>query len=291
MLAVPIAALAILYMSLATITYTLNSSAFSMRLSQQIAFQAEQYAEVDANTLKLIDYDDVDDYVHPRQAIDLSKIITAAGWEDEISITPETVVDVATNTRQRVATIKIYKEGDTLSRCTVDVPLSTKGRGGFPVGSIIAWPIASDPLGVDADNWLECNGQAINVTKYPKLAKLMGTVPDYRGLFLRGLGGNSSVLGNIQGDTIRNITGSISFEADNFNGSSGAISGNSAYGTGYMRAYGASIYDTEGHLLYAFTAASGSMFHSMSFDASQSVPTANENRPINKAVRYLIKAR
>ena len=264
--------------------FTIYSGQFSMIQASRTAFQAQQYAEVDANVLQLVDYDDVDDYVHIRQPIDVSKIITAAGWEDEISITPETVVDVAQNTRQRIATVKIYKTGDTLARYSVEVPLSTKGRGGYPVGSIIAWPLASAPLGVDAENWLECNGQTVNVGKYPKLAKLMSAVPDYRGIFLRGLGGNSSTLGSTQGDAIRNITGyfrPFAASTAGIMGQSGAFDivwSDSDIVTGTTD----QLAHDSARILWEYT---------LYFDASRCVPTANENRPINKSVRYMIKAR
>lgn len=53
----------------------------------------------------------------------------------------------------------------------------------LPIGAILMWPDAIMP-----DNtWLECNGQAIP-SKYEKLKNLIGTtVPDFRGMFLRGL--------------------------------------------------------------------------------------------------------
>ena len=51
-----------------------------------------------------------------------------------------------------------------------------------------------------SDNYLECNGQRVDKSKYPKLYALMHNVPDYRGVFLRGLGGNSATLGVLQGD-------------------------------------------------------------------------------------------
>ena len=42
---------------------------------------------------------------------------------------------------------------------------------------------------------------------YPELAALVGaTVPDYRGYFLRGVGGNSASLGEKQGDAIKHPT-------------------------------------------------------------------------------------
>lgn len=64
--------------------------------------------------------------------------------------------------------------------------------GGVPVGTIVAWPVASNPK--DAAKWLECNGQAVSQAVYPKLYAIVGpTVPDYRGLFLRGYGSNAAV--------------------------------------------------------------------------------------------------
>ena len=70
---------------------------------------------------------------------------------------------------------------------------------------VVAWTLSSNP----SDNYLECNGQGVDKNKYPKLYQLMHNVPDYRGVFLRGLGGNSAALGILQNDAIRNITGSL----------------------------------------------------------------------------------
>ena len=71
---------------------------------------------------------------------------------------------------------------------------------GLEIGMVVAWTLSANP----SDNYLECNGQAVDSTKYPKLYALMHNVPDYRGMFLRGLGGNSANLGIFQGDAIRN---------------------------------------------------------------------------------------
>ncbi|MFR8053978.1 MAG: phage tail protein, partial [Bilophila wadsworthia] len=90
----------------------------------------------------------------------------------------------------------------------------------IPVGTVITWPSSSWPP--DADNWLECNGQAINSTVYPELVALIGwNVPNYQGVFLRGYGGQTSYhygavghwsagLGELQGDGIREISASFS---------------------------------------------------------------------------------
>lgn len=53
-----------------------------------------------------------------------------------------------------------------------------------PVGTIAIWGAINIPYG-----WLECNGQSFNTSVYPELAKYYpsGNVPDFRGVFLRGL--------------------------------------------------------------------------------------------------------
>ena len=116
---------------------------------------------------------------------------------------------------------------------------------------------------------------------YPELAALMGSVPNYQGMFLRGYGSQVSThwgtvthasdgLGAMQGDAIRNITGEVGRtpSSDAVNGGAfytvmNAGNGNMSGGTGIYRG----------------------------FNASLVVPTANEDRPINRAVRYLIKAK
>ncbi|MBK4366994.1 shufflon system plasmid conjugative transfer pilus tip adhesin PilV, partial [Enterobacter hormaechei] len=55
---------------------------------------------------------------------------------------------------------------------------------GVPVGTIAIWGATALPTG-----WLECNGQAFNKTTFTELAAYYpsGRVPDFRGVFLRGL--------------------------------------------------------------------------------------------------------
>lgn len=70
---------------------------------------------------------------------------------------------------------------------------ATVGGGGVPVGTIIAWPVATNPEGWSEGLWLECNGQAISQTVYPELWALVGaSVPNLQGRFLRGTGGNAA---------------------------------------------------------------------------------------------------
>lgn len=122
------------------------------------------------------------------------------------------------------------------------------------------------------------------------------SVPDYRGVFLRGYGSaisyhfgttvhSSSNLGELQGDSIRNITGKID--------ASDSPADRQAFGeintgktiTGAFQGIYSNTYSTE--------ESSGIFSHmtGFSFDSSRVVPTSNEIRPVNKAVYYLIKAK
>lgn len=183
--------------------------------------------------------------------------------------------------RQRIGIVSIYRQGENVPRASRQVPLSTKGggAGGVPIGSVIAWPLAEEPDGEDREKWLECNGQAVNAEKYPKLAAKMSAVPDYRGVFLRGLGEQysnhyntvlhqSGALGELQGDSIRNIIGSF-----------GQHAATEANGVFYR-----------GHTATEAVRHADPTRNSVNFDASRATPTTNEIRPINRAVRYFIKA-
>ena len=110
-------------------------------------------------------------------------------------------------------------------------------------------------------------------------------MPDLRGLFLRGHGGQSAPLGIQQGDAMRNIQGSLTGDG----GSYGAIISHiptvgktSSLASGAFKVKKTYGYGAAGHNHSAYD---------LEFDASLVVPTAEENRPVNMAVRYLIRAR
>ena len=166
--------------------------------------------------------------------------------------------------------------------------INPSSGGGVPVGTVIAWPGAANPK--DADKWLDCNGQAISQAAYPKLYAIVGAnVPDYRGMFLRGYGsqthaknngslvGNtftihsSGALGQIQGDAIRNLSGRVVADSSR--------SGSSPTGPFYNSG---EVWNN-----HTDTGRSGIVY----FNAALVTPTANEIRPVNKAVRYLIRAK
>lgn len=94
---------------------------------------------------------------------------------------------------------------------------------------------------------------------YPELSALLGgQVPDLRGLFLRGHGGNSAALGVKQGDAIQNITGGAGYIQ--FHQNTG-----SAAGAFYLSGNGGRA------------RINGSEYEPyLNFDASRVVPTAPE---------------
>ena len=182
---------------------------------------------------------------------------------------------------------------DATSFNPTTVKVTAKPISSIPVGTIISWPVAQNPADWQnpdgSYNWLECNGQAISQTAYPELFALMGgKVPDLRGLFLRGYGSQSyaqnngstigvtstthtsGALGQVQGDAIRNIRGDIyGGVVEERNSSSGVFQMTHGGPGGDGRA-------TD---------------HGLVFDTSRVVPTAQENRPANTAVRYLVRSR
>lgn len=123
-------------------------------------------------------------------------------------------------------------------------------------------------------------------------AVLGGQVPDLRGLFLRGHGSQAHIqdngstvgvtstlhesgqLGEVQGDATRHLSGSLS--------------------TGQMNApvsgpFGHRTISNGAHWMGEY--ASGVSLVEKFIDTARVTPTANENRPANQAVRYLIRAR
>lgn len=172
----------------------------------------------------------------------------------------------------------------------------------IPPGAVMSFAVSAAPVG-----WLACDGTAVSRTQYSSLFTAVGTtygvgnnsttfnVPNLQGQFVRGLTTNQStasrdplsasrVLGNVQGDAIRNITGSLngviggSSAAYNWGfrpGTTGAIS--VPYTRGEYNKYSGVYYPAEG------------IGETANLDASLVVPTAPENRPINIALLYCIK--
>ncbi len=177
----------------------------------------------------------------------------------------------------------------------------------YPAGMIspFAGPVNKIPSG-----WLLCDGSEVSRTEYAQLYDAIevswGTgdgsttfnLPDLRGMFLRGVSGDSgndedaenrivlhdnggntgNQVGSYQGDAIRNITGEIHGVVDD----EGPLPGGSE-GSGALSAYPRTGSNgTGGNGSYGGA-------HNFDFDASRIVPVGSDNRPKNVYVNYIIK--
>jgi microcystin-dependent protein len=164
-----------------------------------------------------------------------------------------------------------------------------------PIGTIqqFAGEIVDMPSG-----YMLCDGSTLSVVEYSKLYKTLGrshgftgstfNLPDLRGRFLRGVdgvanrdpdkasrtaanaGGNAgNAVGSVQGDVIRNITGTWPEHGS-------ATSATGAYQNDAVVIASQSASGTGGDVRW-------------SFDASRVVPTSTENRPKNINIYYIIK--
>lgn len=125
---------------------------------------------------------------------------------------------------------------------------------------------------------------------YPELVALVGScVPDYRGIFLRGHGSQVSThygtvthasagLGELQGDAIRPITGHII----------DAVAGGK---DGHWGSTGGAFYGGSTTVDGADPSRHGPDYWNIYFDASRVTPVADEARPVNRSVKFLIRAK
>ena len=171
----------------------------------------------------------------------------------------------------------------------------------FPAGMIVPFAGPADNI---PEGWLLCDGSAVSRDKYANLYRAIGVcwgtgnnastfnLPDLRGMFLRGVSGESgndadadsrmvltdnggntgNNVGSYQGDAIRNITGSFkSFDRGN------------AYTSG-------AFYN--GNTRWSARVSSGNDDNwcpETTLDVSRVVPVGSDNRPKNAYVTYIIK--
>lgn len=142
------------------------------------------------------------------------------------------------------------------------------------------------------DNWFLCNGQAVSRTAYAELFALIGTnfgsgdgsttfnLPDYRGKFLRGLGGDSAnSLYEVQNEGLPNITGSIS-NVSIFNGGNPITSGAVSY----------QHQDRSDATSGDFNKVFGTIYFNAGL-ANGIYGASSHVTPINQAVNYFIKVK
>lgn len=221
----------------------LFSSQFTALTASKTAIDARQMAELEAAYIKKIGYEDfnsaeyntVDENGFHENGVHDTEIMTNFGgkstdggfgdrWYSKVSIVGvDKPGDDATiekingedDNYLKIARIEIFRAKDgepnaapeSTSRYSLEVPLSSLSDNGVKVGTVVTWPTGSDPAWLKYGNYIECNGQTFDTSKYARLYKVLGSnrVPDYRGLFLRGSGTydgkhGSGGIGSVQGD-------------------------------------------------------------------------------------------
>ena len=270
---ISIVVIASLVFSILGLAFTqMMQTTFSGLNSSNIAIQAQQYAASKAELIKLTKYEDLE-----TQPL---KDVPDTQFQDEVELSTETITD--DDVKQRTVTVSVYKKGDSLARVKLKIPRSSiekEESSGVPIGTIIAW--ASTTMPKDGGTWLICNGQS--TAAYPELRAIVGNnVPDYQGVFLRGYGSqisthygtvthSSEALGVLQGDAVRNVSGSFPMGVDSWSGYDG-------------------VFYQGSHPNHLVGDDDGNKSYSTYLDLSRGTPTASEIRPINKAVYWLIKA-
>lgn len=192
-------------------------------------------------------------------------------------------------TVDRVGGFRIEENGDFSVDENGYMKLTKKMEDGWRVGDIVFTFCENSSLG---ENWLEAAGQDLSRTKYPELFAVIGTkygsgssttfkLPNFtsNGWFVRSKMAATPV-GTVQSDAIRNITGSINtllFKSQTTSSPTitGAFLGTSFVANGWTGS----------------GAGAGYSFSTLNFNASSSVPTSNENRPVNISMRVLIKVK
>ena len=125
---------AIVWIMIAQSMFITFSGQFKMISSSRTALQAQQYAEIALDKLKNINYDELDaSGAHGRKKIEG---ISSDDWQDEVTIGAESTITGSDDAKQRIATVNVYKVGDTLPRYTVEIPLSSQGNNNTIDGSL-----------------------------------------------------------------------------------------------------------------------------------------------------------
>lgn len=247
-----------------------NSIAINSMGSHKIAMQAQQYAVARGELVRATNYSEL--------ASQGKTNIGSTGFQDEVVVSGESVVDATT--KKKEVTIRIYKSGEANPRSSIVVTRYNKSiDSSIPSGSIIPWygNIANIPSG-----FLLCNGAN-------------GT-PDLRDKFLVGAG-NSYGIGATGGAThvqlslnempshahtrgTMNITGYLGLSRSFYDGASGAFYINGQRCKGETDAHAWISYNN------AYFDASRAWTGETSWAGSS---VAHENRPPFYALYYIMK--
>ncbi|MBR3723312.1 MAG: hypothetical protein IKN12_11220 [Selenomonadaceae bacterium] len=116
--------------------FTVQSSQFQMFVSSRDSVNAKKLAEVDAELLKLVNYDDIQNSsalgelnLHLGRSDMKTVALDSGRWQDEIIISNEMGGSGDSQYGNfRVATVNVYKEDETEPRFSMQVPILKSGQ-------------------------------------------------------------------------------------------------------------------------------------------------------------------
>lgn len=242
-----------------------NSIALNSMKANSVALQAYQFADAEAQLLRATDYASL-------AAKGKSDIPNSGGYQREITLSAES--NYSDSIKQKTATVKIYKTGESTPRISLDVKRLSKevSASSVPSGTILPWygALGNIPVG-----YALCNGSN-------------GT-PDLRDKFLVGAG-SSYNLGNSGGaDTVTLTTAQMPSHTHSGSTSVAGLHTHRLYlvttteGNWGLARYGGAIgYQSQ------WMEAAGAHSHTMNLNNTGG-SQAHENRPPYYAVYYIMK--
>ena len=148
---------------------------------------------------------------------------------------------------------------------------------------------------------LACDGSEISREAYKELFAVLGTkagagdgattfnLPDFRGDFIRCVGGNAAELGVEQGDAIRDISGRFASRIPcTDTGTTAYLFIGGSIGPFKTQAPQNGNYQGTAHNGFKYPVDGTNAYQEMVFDISGITPTAAENRPVNVALLWCI---
>lgn len=159
----------------------LHSVSVGSMKANTIALQAYQYADAEAQLVRATAYNDL-------SAKAKADIQNSNGFQSEVTLSAES--NYSDTVKQKIATVKIYRTGESTPRISLDVKRLSKEvkADSVPSGTILPWYGA---LGSIPTGYALCNGSN-------------GT-PDLRNRFLVGAG-SSYNLGSVGGSDVVTLT-------------------------------------------------------------------------------------
>ncbi|MDR3256573.1 MAG: phage tail protein [Endomicrobium sp.] len=171
-------------------------------------------------------------------------------------------------------------------------PIDAQGEYfGVPAGTVIAFAGNNVPKG-----YLPCDGRELDVSRYPDLFKAIGTiyggngstkfkVPDFRGMFLRGTGGNAATIGIRQEYSIKSHTHYLFTSNASHDKHYEYITKQPTFSVAYSMTGGGG-FDEKYAMVYDGSNTTASCGRS---STPINVNSSEENRPANYAIHYHIK--